>query len=284
VRRKLLATVVAGMAVTGLLATVAAGQPGSAARAVLAPTAQVIVQDVRVPVAGHAPVAAYLVRTGGAVRAGSEAGILWLHWLGQIHSDRTEFLAEAVQLASHGVVSLLPQGTFPWQASPVGTKDDVTAVRNQLSAFRACLDALFANQLVDSSRVAIVGHDYGAMYGALLANEDPRVSAAVLATPDATWGHWFAKYWLGYRHDREAGYDALFAALQPVDNVSRLGSRALFQWAGHDMFVSAGVRGQFAHASPLAAVDLYGDADHQLTTQAQTDRDAFLEHVLNLSP
>jgi dienelactone hydrolase len=283
-RRKLIATVAAGMAVTGLLATVAAGQPGTSARSTSASAAQLIVQDVSVPVAGRAPVPAYLVRTEGSVKAGSQAGILWLHWLGQIHSDRTEFLAEAIQLASHGVVSLVPQGTFPWQASPVGTKDDVTAVRNQLSAFRACLDALFANRLVDSSRVAIVGHDYGAMYGALLANEDSRVSAAVLATPDATWGHWFAKYWLGYRHDREARYDALFAGLQPVNNVSRLGSRELLQWAGHDIYVSAGVRRQFAQAAPLALVDLYGDADHQLITQTQTDRDVFLQKMLGLSP
>jgi dienelactone hydrolase len=283
-RRKLIATVAAGMAVTGLLATVAAGQPGTSARSTSAPTAQVVVQDVSVPVAGQAPVPAYLVRTEGSLKAGSQAGILWLHWLGQIHSDRTEFLAEAIQLAGHGVVSLVPQGTFPWQASPGGTKDDVTAVRNQLSASRACLDALVANSLVDSSRVAIVGHDYGAMYGALLANEDSRVRAAVLATPDATWGHWFAKYWLGYRHDREARYDALFAELQPVNNVSRLGSRELLQWAGHDIYVSAGVRRQFAHAAPLALVDLYGDADHQLITQTQTDRDVFLQTMLSLSP
>lgn len=281
-RRTLLGSLALAATVLGLLATVAGGALRSEPARTTAPISQVIVQDVLVPVAGQAPVPAYLVRTDGA-RAGSEARILWLHWLGQIHSDRTEFLAEAIQLAGHGVVSLLPQGTFPWQASPVGTKDDVTAVVKQLAAFRASLDALVANRYVDRSRIAIVGHDYGAMYGALLADGNPQVRAAVLAAPDATWGHWFAKYWLGFRGEREAKYGALFARLQPVDHVSRLGSRELLQWAGHDIYVSANVRREFAHAAPLAKVDFYGDADHQLITQTQIDRDAFLQQVLNLT-
>jgi dienelactone hydrolase len=283
VRRKLIATIAVGATTLGLVVTVAAGALKPAAPHAQAPISQVIVQDLLVPVPGQAPVPAYLVRTEGSSRAGSEAGILWLHWLGQIHSDRTEFVAEAIQLAGHGVVSLLPQGTFPWQASPIGTKDDVTAVRKQLRAFRACLEALIANRLVDRSRVAIVGHDYGAMYGALLADGNPQINAAVLATPDATWGHWFAKYWLGITGEREAKYDALFASLQPVDHVARLGGRELLQWAGHDIYVSAGVRSEFEHAAPHAAVDLYGDADHQLITQTQTDRDAFLQKVLGLT-
>lgn len=129
----------------------------------------------------------------------------------------------------------------------------------------------------------MVGHDYGAMYGALLANADPRVHAAVLATPDATWGHWFVKYWLGYTGRRAARYDALFTSLQPVRQVSRLGNRELFQWAGQDIFVSASVRKQFAKHAPLALVDLYPTSDHQLTDTAMTDRDAFLARELGLS-
>lgn len=80
------------------------------------------------------------------------------------------------------------------------------------AAFQACLNWLISRQYVSRSRVAVVGHDYGAMYGALLANADPRVHAAVLATPDATWGHWFVKYWLGYTGERAERYDALFPA------------------------------------------------------------------------
>ncbi len=281
-RRRLMRRMALAAVLPGLVVALATAWPGQAAAPRQVQVGQVIVQDIRVPVDGQPAVEAYLVRSSGDVRAGSQAGILWLHWLGQIHSDRTEFLAEAIQMASHGVVSVLPQGTFPYVVNPTGTDQDVKLIRAQLGAFRASLDALIDNRYVDRSRVAVVGHDYGAMYGALLAGEDQRVSAAVLATPDATWGHWFVKYWLGYTGEQERKYKALFTELEPVHHVSRLGDRELFQWAGQDIYVSEGVRKQFAQAAPLAKVDLYANSDHQLITQAQIDRDAFLEQVLVL--
>jgi dienelactone hydrolase len=280
---KLIRTAGLAVALAGALAAVAAVPSQAAGPHPRASSAAVIVRDVRVPVPGQAAVPAYLVRSAGTLRPGSHAGILFLHWLGQIHSDRSEFLAEATELASQGAVSLLPQGVFPWQAAPTGKPRDVTTIRQQLAVFRACLNWLMGRGYVDRSRVAVVGHDYGAMYGALLANADPRVHAAVLATPDATWGHWFVKYWLGFTGKRAARYGALFAGLQPVRHVSRLGKRELFQWAGQDIFVSASVRQRFARHAPRARVDLYPTSDHQLTDAAQADRDTFLEHELSLS-
>jgi pimeloyl-ACP methyl ester carboxylesterase len=212
----------AGLAVAmaGTVMTLAAAPSQASGGAPAATTgAPVIVQSVQVPVPGQRPVLAYLVRPSGSLKPGSQAGILFLHWLGQIHSDRSEFLAEASELASQGAVSLLPQGIFPWEAAPTGKPRDVTTIRRQLAAFRACLHWLAARSYVDRARTAVVGHDYGAMYGALLASSDPAVHAAVLATPDATWGHWFVKYWLGFTGQRAAKYKALFAGLQPVRHV-----------------------------------------------------------------
>src|SRR6266702_3143707 len=267
--RKLIRTAALVAAVAGTLATVAAAAPAAGGTSTSGPAARVSIQDVRVPVPGQKPVPAYLVRSAGTLRPGSQAGILFLHWLGQIHSDRTEFLAEAVQLAPGGAVSLLPQGVFPWKVAPSGKPLDVTAIRQQLAVFQACLNWLIAKSYVSTSRIAVVGHDYGAMYGAL--------------PPDATWGHWFVKYWLGFTGSRAARYKALFASLQPVRHVARLGGNELFQWAGKDIFVSARVRKQFAAAAPLAPVDFFPNADHQLDTAAQIDRDAFLAGELGLS-
>src|SRR4029077_8089612 len=101
---------------------------------------------------------------------------------------------------------------------------DVTAIKQQLAVFRACLNWLISKSYVSGSRIAVVGDDYGRMYGALLANSDPRVRTAVLATPDATWGHWFVKYWLGFTGSRAARYKALVTRLQAVQHVSALGS------------------------------------------------------------
>jgi dienelactone hydrolase len=243
----------------------------------------VIVQDVMIAVRHQEPIAAYVVRPIGRHRAHSQAGILFLHWLGQIHNDRTEYLAEATELASRGVVSVLPQGYFPWVPNPDGTTNDMRLVKNQVAAFHAALNRLVDIRSVDRSRVAIVGHDYGAMYGALVADGDRRVSTLVLEAPDSLWGNWFAKYWLGLEGADRDAYLQLFAGLDPVEHTARLGSHVLFQWAGEDVFIDADVRAAFAASSPHAQVELYDRADHQLTDEAQIDRDAFLARELQLT-
>jgi dienelactone hydrolase len=243
----------------------------------------VVIKDVRIKVPGqHRRVSAYVVKPAGRLRHDSAAGVLFLHWLGQIHNDRTEYLGEAVGLAERGVVSVLPQGYFPWVPNPDGTAHDVTLVKQQLKAFHRALDELVSIHGVDRGRIAVVGHDYGAMYGSLLADRDHRVSALVLETPDSLWGNWFATYWLGLEGQARADYYALFDGLDPVDHTSRLGSHVLFQWAGDDVYIPEDVRTAFADASPDAKVELYDGADHQLTDAALADRDAFLAHQLRL--
>ena len=113
-------------------------------------------------------------------------------------------------------------------------------------------------------------------------DSDHRVHAAVLATPDATWGHWFVKYWLGYTGGAPRTTRACSARSSRCNHVSRLGTHELFQWAGKDIYVSASVRRQFARHAPHAGVDFYADSDHQLTDAATADRDAFLTRQLGL--
>jgi dienelactone hydrolase len=155
-------------------------------------------------------------------------------------------------------------------------------VKHQLAAMERALDKLAHISAVDPKRIAVVGHDYGAMYGSLLADRDHRVSALVLETPDSLWGNWFATYWLNLEGQARADYYKLFRGLNPVGHTSRLGKHVLFQWAGDDAFIPSDVRDAFAAASPDAKVELYDGADHQLTDAALADRDAFLTQQLHL--
>jgi dienelactone hydrolase len=236
----------------------------------------VAIDDITIDVPFGPDIAAYVVRPAGHLAPQSQAGILFLHWLGNIHSDRTEYLGEAVTLASRGVVSVLPQGTFPWGPNPIGRDIDVRRVEHQQAAYQAALDTLAAMPAVDPARIGLVGHDYGAMYGALVADADTRVSAMVLQAPDALFGNWFAKYWLQWHGQRRADYLARFAALDPVGHTARLGDHLLFQWAGKDIYIPAEVRDMFAASSPDAQVTLYPNDDHLFDDAAQADRDAFL--------
>jgi dienelactone hydrolase len=243
---------------------------------------QVSITDITIKVPHQDPVQAWVVAPAGRARKHSMAGVLWLHWLGQLHNDRSEYLSEAVDLAGRGVVSVLPQGFFPWVPNPDGTIGDVMLVQNQVDAYRAVLNRLLRNPAVDRHRVAVVGHDYGAMYGALLAQRDQRVDVLAMQAPDSLMGNWFATYWLQLEGQPRADYLALFAGLDPVDNVDRLGSHVLFQWAGEDVFVPEEVRNAFITANPQARTVTYDRADHQLTDAAIADLVGFLTEQLDL--
>jgi dienelactone hydrolase len=279
-RRSRLAVVAAMITVCGIALTYS---PAGAAGSGTTRQADVVINDISIDVPHGPAMAAYVVRPAGHHAPQSQAGILFLHWLGQIHNDRTEYLPEAVTLAQEGVVSVLPQGTFPWQAGPVGTRRDVRSVKHQVAAYQRALDTLAAIPSVDHRRVGLVGHDYGAMYGALLADSDSRVTAMALETPDARFGNWFAKYFLGLSGQQRARYLALFQSLDPVNHTARLGDHVLFQWAGQDVYIGDKVRAAYAANSPAAQVELYPNADHQLDDAALADRDAFLASQLGFT-
>ena len=283
-RSALFVTVTAVVILAGVLA---GGVATAASVTQLVPNhrqARVIVDDIQIPVPGQTPVSAYVVRPDGSVRPHSAAGILYLHWFepGQVSQNRTEFLAEATGLAAKGVVSVLPQLTFPWSGDPVGDVGDRTAVAGQLEAVRRAYATLLDQSGVDPGRTAVVGHDYGAMYGSILAQREPRIRAEVFMAGDATWANWFDTYWLDLPEDQKAAYRALFAGLDPVDNVSRLGSHVLFQWGDRDPFIPAETRAAFAAVDPSATATLYRPSDHFLTQAAKDDRFAFLAAQLGL--
>ena len=132
----------------------------------------------------------------------------------------------------------------------------------------------------------MVGHDYGGMYAALLADRDARVSTLALQAVDSEWSNWFSTYWLQLEGDARADYRRRFAALEPLGSVARqarrLGDRMLFQWAGKDTFVTEQVRPAYESAHPLARSIEYDNADHMLDDRAARDLTAFLVERLGL--
>jgi dienelactone hydrolase len=252
---------------------------------VSATPAAVRIVDVPLPVPGQDHAARAWLVTEDDERW-PRPGVLWLHWLGHRHSDRGEYLALAVELASRGVVSLLPAGHFPWVPDPDGTAQDVTRVVEQVDAHAVALDHLAAQPGVDPTRIAVVGHDYGGMYAALLADRDERISTVALQAPDASWENWFASYWLKLDDDERKEYAARYADLEPVDAVARLtgrlGNGMLLQWAGNDTFVTAESRAAYERANPKARSVSYDNADHMLDDRAALDLVAFLGERLGL--
>jgi predicted esterase len=230
------------------------------------------------------PTDAYLVRPALARSAPSPA-VVWFHWLesGAPTSNRTEFLDEARTLAMrNGVVSLLVQGTFPWTDRPTSLDHDVAAVAADVRMLRAGLDLVAARDDVDPHRIALVGHDFGAMYASVVFGTDDRPAALVMLAPTARWGDWFLRYWP--HSDPRAAY---FAGMAPIDPVTALGgvrSRpVLLQFGSADSYVPASVATEISNAAGQSAEVRTYDAGHELDDAARDDRDAWLARTLRVN-
>jgi dienelactone hydrolase len=234
-----------------------------------------VVEDVTYSAPAES-VEAYMVRPDGKPRA----VVLWLHWFGEEpNTNRTEFLPDAAALAKDGVLSLLPQGGFPWGGGLSGDVDeDRQSAVDQVVALRAGLDVL--QKEAGDVPVGFVGHDYGAMFGSLLV-PDGRPDAYVLMAPDATFANWFVKSLLGGRGSASE-YQAAFVPLDPVNYVGEAGAApVLFQFAKSDPYVPGYIADKFVEAAPDAEEGDY-DGGHELNDKARADRLAWLRENLGL--
>lgn len=223
---------------------------------------------------------ALVVTPGSAEPVSPGPGVLWLHWLGHVRNDCSQFLPEAVALAGRGVVSVLPQGTFPWSRRPSASPEDADQVAEELERARMALDHLRSLPAVDPDRTAIVGHDYGAMYAMALRDVAARV--VVAATPDSSWPHWFLKYWTN-PNDRADGCREALERFDPLVAAAALGDRLVLQWADDDSYVPGHAPPMYAHAAPASRAVHY-PYDHQLGDAAVADRLEVLRDALDLAP
>jgi pimeloyl-ACP methyl ester carboxylesterase len=239
---------------------------------------EAIVRDIRFAGAEGVLVPAYVVRPAtGPPRA----GVLFLHWLGEFDSNRKEFLDEAVTLAGQGVESILIDQSFPWVNRPDGLEHDRLGIGYQVRDARRAF-AILAGDVGDG-KLAIVGHDFGGMYAAIVRGLDSRVAAAVLLAPTGAWADWFVRYMHTVESAGEADYRTAMLDLDPVTWLARPGAPVLLQFASFDPFVPQSARETLAAAAGDAAEDRTYDAGHELDLgAAQSERDAWLLEVLGI--
>jgi pimeloyl-ACP methyl ester carboxylesterase len=208
------------------------------------------------------------------------AGALFLHWLGEHRSDRTQFLSEARELARSGVRAVLPAGRLPWGPDPVDAETDAANVELEQRRLGAALDRL-ADGLPEAAPIALVGHDFGAMHGLLLAARRPVFAAVVLIAATPRWADWFLRFWKveGDRFE----YLRRLAPLDPVTSAASLKAPTLWQFSERDYFIAPMSAVELARASsPDPTLEWYS-ADHAMrSARARASRATFLRRELGL--
>ena len=226
---------------------------------------------------GDAALEAYIVEPAdGRPRA----GVLFLHWLGEHPSDRTQFLAEATQLAARGVQSVLPAGRLPWVPDPVDAKTDIANIELEQRRLRYALDAL-VDGLPKGAPLALVGHDFGAMHGLLLAARRPAFKAVVMIAATPRWADWFLRFWKieGDRFD----YLRRLAPLDPIESARTLKAKTLWQFSERDFFIAPMSALELARAAPGEPSIEWYKADHAMrSAKARAARAVFLRRELRL--
>src|SRR5262249_6716140 len=109
--------------------------------------------------------------------------------------NHTEFEADAIALARKGVTSVLIDAAWSHHGwfGPLGKNPDADYRMSveQVADLRRSLDLLVAQPGVDKSRIAYVGHDFGAMFGMLAASVETRPAWWVLMAPNSSFGEWY---------------------------------------------------------------------------------------------
>lgn len=244
---------------------------------------RISIRDITLQLSPDRPaMKAYLVVPDGS---GPFAGVLWVHWLGDKNSDRSEFLEEAVTLARKGTVSLLVNAMWAdpdWYPTRNVDQDYHQSIQ-QVIDLRRAFDLLAAQPGVDSQRIGFVGHDYGGMYGAVAMALDGRVRSAVLIAMTQSFTNWafFVK-----QPTSKVEYLRQNAVLDLTDYLAQLKNvNVLGQFANGDPYVSRADSLVIMNALPKKGERKFYDAGHDMVSAAaQADRLAWLTRDLNLQP
>jgi dienelactone hydrolase len=224
----------------------------------------------------------------GPKSPGRHPAVLFVHWYEgpAQNSNRTQFVPDALRLARSGVVSLLvdtPWSRPDWFASRDPTRDFASSV-DEVKELRRALDVLVSLDEVDPARIAYVGHDFGAMYGSIVAAVDRRVKAFVFMAGTRSFADWFL---LGRKLPPDAAA-AVRKELAPLDPESFVGRIApapiLFQFASDDPDVpKASADALVAAAAEPKSAKVY-DCGHSMNVDALEDRLPWLLHALGVAP
>jgi hypothetical protein len=233
-----------------------------------------LIQDIFLASPDGSRIRAFVIRP---FKPSGESGgaAFFLHWLGgPPANDRAEFFEDAVQLADHNVTSLLVDA--PWAEpewfSNRKLEEDLASTSQYAAQLQGYFRYLMAQAKPNGDKVAFVGHDFGAMYGALLLRRESAIRHAVVMAAVGDFGDWFV---LGrkmapadsLRYRERMSVAAPTRYLRCASSVD-----LLFQFAENDRFVSREQAAALVAGAPAAKNVLWYPGGHELQDASRKDR------------
>jgi predicted esterase len=216
----------------------------------------------------------------------SLAAILYVHWYEPSSplSNRSQFVEEAREMAGCGATGVLIETL--WSDPDFFLKrtqaDDIQNSIEEVINIRRAMDLLLSQPNVDRERFALVGHDFGGMYGVLAGSIDQRPTHYVVMAATPRFPDW---YLYGPKLEGEAreAFIGQFSALDPIAHVSNLApAPVLFQFGTDDPHVPKERAEEFFHAAKDHSAMRWYESGHGLNDAATEDRKNWLKENLAL--
>jgi dienelactone hydrolase len=217
---------------------------------------------------------------------GAFPAILYVHWFEpeSRDSNRSQFVQEAIEFARRGVVCLTVETL--WSDLDFFYKrtqaDDEQNSIEEVVNLRRFMDFLLSRPGVDAKRFALVGHDFGGMYGALAGSLDGRPSQYVIMAATPRFSDWYL-YLPKLEGEARQAFIRQMAPLDPITHIAALApAPILFQFGDDDFHVPLARAGEFFAAAREPKEKRIYNSGHSLNDEAAIDRMAWLKDQLGL--
>jgi dienelactone hydrolase len=212
--------------------------------------------------------------------------ILYIHWYEpeSHNSNRSQFVDEAIEMAKSGATCLTVETM--WSDPDFFMKrtqaDDIQNSIEEAINLRRFMDFLSEQPNADLKRFALVGHDFGGMYGVLAGNVDKRPTHYVIMAATPRFPDWYL-YMPRMEDKARESFTQQMVELDPITHVSNLSPASIFFQFGNDDFHVPQERIDefFKTANDPKEMKVY-TAGHGLNEESTSDRKAWLKTQLGL--
>ncbi len=213
--------------------------------------------------------------------------ILFIHWYEPEarDSNRSQFVEEAVEMAKAGAICLTVETL--WSDPDFFLKrtqaDDMQNSLEEVVNQRRFMDFLASQPDADLTRFALVGHDFGGMYGVLAGSLDKRPTHYVVMAATPRFADWYLYLPKLEGAAREAFLSEM-SAIDPITHIPNLSSAPIFfQFGDNDPHVPLERADEFSSAAKEPKEKKIYQSGHRLNDESTKNRRVWLKKKLGLS-